>query len=123
VLERQRETVTLCWWPAGQEENITLRIYYQHKYEIRKWNHVKSGVKRPHYAPCMRLGTEEYSSYLFLTSVQEGMIGQRHTPAALYSRGNNPGTYWTGGWVGPRACLDTEATEQMFCQMESYTGL
>jgi len=31
--------------------------------------------------------------------------GQRHAPAAFYSR-ERPGTYCTGGWVGPRAGLD-----------------
>jgi hypothetical protein len=31
-----------------------------------------------------------------------GVRGQRHTPAALYSR-ERPGTHCTGGWVGPRA--------------------
>ena len=31
--------------------------------------------------------------------------GQRHAPAALYSR-ERPGTHCTGGWVGPRAGLD-----------------
>jgi hypothetical protein len=25
----------------------------------------------------------------------------------------NPGTHWTGGWVGPRAGLDTEATRKL----------
>jgi hypothetical protein len=34
--------------------------------------------------------------------------GQRHAPAALYRRGKTPGTHCTGGWVGPRAGLDTE---------------
>jgi hypothetical protein len=33
---------------------------------------------------------------------------QRHAPAALYPRGKDPGTHCTGGWVGPRAGLDTE---------------
>jgi hypothetical protein len=37
-----------------------------------------------------------------------GVNGQRHTPAALYPRGKNPCTHCTGGWVGPRAGLDTE---------------
>jgi len=31
--------------------------------------------------------------------------GQRHAPAALYPR-EIPGTYCTGGWVGPNAGLD-----------------
>jgi hypothetical protein len=37
-----------------------------------------------------------------------GMSGQRQAPAALYPREMTPGTHWTGGWVGPRAGLDTE---------------
>ena len=33
------------------------------------------------------------------------MRGQRHAPAALYPQ-ERPGTHFTVGWVGPRACLD-----------------
>ena len=33
------------------------------------------------------------------------MRGQRHAPADLYPRERH-GTHYTGGWVGPRACLD-----------------
>jgi hypothetical protein len=37
-----------------------------------------------------------------------GVSVQRHTPAALYSQGKDPpGSHWVGGWVGPRAGLDT----------------
>jgi hypothetical protein len=35
------------------------------------------------------------------------MSGQLHTPAALPSGERTPGTYWIGGWVNPRAGLDT----------------
>jgi hypothetical protein len=36
-------------------------------------------------------GEEEvYSSYSFLTSVLDGVCGQRHAPAALYPRGKGP---------------------------------
>jgi hypothetical protein len=38
-----------------------------------------------------------------------GVSGQRHAPAALYPRGKDPRTHCSGGWVGPRAGLDTEA--------------
>jgi hypothetical protein len=41
-----------------------------------------------------------------------GVSGQRHTPAALYPRGKDPGTHWTGGWVGPRAGLDAGARKK-----------
>ena len=34
----------------------------------------------------------------------KGVRGQRHVPAVLYPR-ERPGTYCTGGWVGPRAGL------------------
>jgi hypothetical protein len=37
-----------------------------------------------------------------------GVSGQHHAPAALYPGERTPGTHWTGGWVGPKAGLDTE---------------
>jgi hypothetical protein len=37
-----------------------------------------------------------------------GVSGQRHAPATLYPPERTPGTHCTGGWVGPRAGLDTE---------------
>ena len=40
-----------------------------------------------------------------MTTALEGVSGQQHAPAALYPRGR-PGTHFTGGWVGPRTCLD-----------------
>jgi hypothetical protein len=60
-------------------------------------------------------GKRRYSSYSFSTSALDGVSGQRHAPVALYLRGKNPGTHWTGGWVGPRAGLDTEATGKILC--------
>jgi hypothetical protein len=36
-----------------------------------------------------------------------GMSGQLHVPAALYPRGKDPDTYWTGDWLDLRAGLDT----------------
>jgi hypothetical protein len=50
-----------------------------------------------------------YSSYSFSTSTLDGMSIQNHSPAALYPGEWTSGTHWTGGWVGPRASLDTEA--------------
>jgi hypothetical protein len=50
-----------------------------------------------------------YSSYSFLTSALYGGSGQCHAPAALCPWKRTPGTHWTGGWVGLRAGLDTEA--------------
>jgi hypothetical protein len=46
-----------------------------------------------------------------------GVSGQRHAPAALYPLGKDPGTHWTGGWVGPRAGLDTEARRKILCPL------
>ena len=36
---------------------------------------------------------------------RRGVSGQQYAPAALYPR-ERPGTYFTGGWMGPRAGLD-----------------
>jgi hypothetical protein len=44
-----------------------------------------------------------------------GVSGQRHAPAALYLLGNDPDTHCTGGWMGPRAGLDTEARGKILC--------
>jgi hypothetical protein len=41
--------------------------------------------------------------------------GQRYAPAALYPGKRTPGTHCTGGWVGLRAGLDTEATGKVLC--------
>jgi hypothetical protein len=44
-----------------------------------------------------------------------GLSGQRHAPAALYLRERTLGTHCTEGWVGLRACLDTEARGKILC--------
>jgi hypothetical protein len=44
-----------------------------------------------------------------------GVSGQRHAPAALYPREKTPGTHWIGGWVGPRAGLNTGARRKILC--------
>jgi hypothetical protein len=54
-------------------------------------------------------GERKYSAYLFLIVALDGVSGQCHAPAALYPRERTASTYCTGGWVGLRADLDTEA--------------
>jgi hypothetical protein len=44
-----------------------------------------------------------------------GVSGQRHAPAALLPPGKGTRTHWTGGWVGPRAGLDTEVRGKILC--------
>jgi hypothetical protein len=46
-----------------------------------------------------------YSYTLSLTSALDGVGGQRHALAALPSE--RPATHCIGGWVGPRAGLDS----------------
>jgi hypothetical protein len=50
-------------------------------------------------------GELRYSSTLSLTSVLDGVGGQRHAPAAL-PPGNRHGTYCTEDWVDPMAGPD-----------------
>jgi len=47
------------------------------------------------------------------------MSGQRHAPTAIYPWETTPGTRWIGGWVGPRAGLDTEARWIIFLSLGS----
>jgi hypothetical protein len=44
-----------------------------------------------------------------------GVSGQHHVPAALYPGERIPGTHCTGGWVGLRAGLDTDARRKILC--------
>jgi hypothetical protein len=77
---------------------------------------VGNKVKQSHYTPCRRLGGEEYSSYSFTASALDGgewsasRLGLAFTPGE-----RTPGTHCTGGWVGPRAGLDTEDRGKILC--------
>jgi hypothetical protein len=44
-----------------------------------------------------------------------GVSGQHQALAALYPQGRTPGTYYTGGWVGPRAGLNAKAKRKILC--------
>jgi hypothetical protein len=55
------------------------------------------------------------SSYSFLTSALDGVSGQ------LYPCERTPGTHRTGGWVGLRAGLGTEATGKILCLCRDWT--
>jgi hypothetical protein len=49
----------------------------------------KVKVKQSHNTRGAR-GERRYSSYSFTTSALDGVSGQRHAPAAFYSRGKDP---------------------------------
>jgi hypothetical protein len=52
-----------------------------------------------------------------------GVSDQRHAPAALCPGERNPGTHCTGGWVGPRAGLDTEASGKILSPLPGIEPL
>jgi hypothetical protein len=66
-----------------------------------------------HYTAQRRLEETRYSSYSFSTSALDGVSGQSHAPPALYPWERTPGTHCAGGWMGPRAVLDTEVREKI----------
>jgi hypothetical protein len=69
---------------------------------------LKVKVKQSRYTPWRRLGGEEYSSYSFSTLVLDGGEWSALRPGRAFTPGERaPGTHCTGGWVGPRAGLDT----------------
>jgi hypothetical protein len=60
-------------------------------------------------------GKRRYSSYSFLTSALGGSEVSV-TPRPRFAPGERTtGTLWTGGWVGPRAGLDTEVRGKILC--------
>jgi hypothetical protein len=59
-------------------------------------------------------GEKRYSSYSFLTSTLDG--GEWSASRPRFTPGERtPGTHCTGGWVGPRAGLDTEDRGKILC--------
>jgi hypothetical protein len=77
-----------------------------HDSHVDNCQHIKTAhknIKQSHNTSWRRRGDS------FMTSALDGLSGQRQAPAAFYPRGKDPVTHWTGGWVGPRAGLDTEA--------------
>jgi hypothetical protein len=62
------------------------------------------------------LRRRRYSSYSFLTSALDGGEWSASRPGRAFTPGERtPGTHCTGGWVGPRAGLDTEARGKILC--------
>jgi hypothetical protein len=73
-------------------------------------------VKQSRYTPWRRLGGEEVYSYSFSTSALDGGEWSASLPGRAFTPGERtPGTHCTGGWVGPRAGLDTEVRGKIVC--------
>jgi hypothetical protein len=49
-----------------------------------------------------------------------GVNGQRHPAVAINPRKITPGTHWIGGWVAPRAGVDTEAKKEVFSARDGW---
>jgi hypothetical protein len=60
-------------------------------------------------------GERTYSSYSFSTSVLDGGEWSASCPGRALAPGNDPGTHYTGVWVGLRAGLDTDARGKILC--------
>jgi hypothetical protein len=61
-------------------------------------------------------GEKRYSSYSFTTSALDGGEWSASRPGRDFTPGERtPGTHCTGGWVGPRAGLETEARGKILC--------
>jgi hypothetical protein len=60
-------------------------------------------------------GERRYSFYSFLTSALDGGEWSASRPDRALSRERTPGAHCTGGWVGLRAGLDTEARGKILC--------
>jgi hypothetical protein len=56
-----------------------------------------------------------YSSYSFTTSALDDVSSQRHALPRFIPGEMAPDTHCTGGWVNPRACLDTDVRGKISC--------
>jgi hypothetical protein len=75
-----------------------------------------------HYMSRRRLGERKYSSYSFSTSGLDGGQWSASRPSRALALGERtPGNQCTGGWVVPRAGLDTEVRCSI-CAHVLYVG-
>jgi hypothetical protein len=73
----------------------------------------KKGKAVPLHAMEALGGERKYSSYPFSTSALDGGERSASRPGRAFTpRERTPDTHWTGGWVGPRAALDTDDREK-----------
>jgi hypothetical protein len=70
---------------------------------------MRSKVKKQKLYWCIHYTTLHYTTlhYAFLTSAVSGDKWSDSRPGRLTPRERAPGTHWIGGWVSPRAGLDT----------------
>jgi hypothetical protein len=73
-------------------------------------------LKQSRYTPWRRLwGEEVYLLLIHDLGTRWGWV-VNITPRPRFTPGERtPGTHWTGGWVDPRAGLDTEARGKILC--------
>jgi hypothetical protein len=68
---------------------------------------LKTEVKPSRYRQAGDKGDRKCNSYSFFISALDGGEWSASCSAVLYSREKEPHYHWIGGWVDPRAGLDT----------------
>jgi hypothetical protein len=80
------------------------------------WKHSGKGKAVPLHAMDALWGERSYNSYSFSTSALDGDEWSASRHGRAFTPGERtPGTHCTGGWVGPRAGLDTEVRGKILC--------
>jgi hypothetical protein len=88
--------------------NIMFNVHIFQLYKQKSL--IKLKLKLSHYTPRISWGERRYSSYSFSTSALDGGEWSASLPGRASAPGERtPSTHCTGGLVGPRAGLDTEA--------------
>jgi hypothetical protein len=60
---------------------------------------------------------------LLIKTLDGGEWSVSRPGSAFTPRERTPGTHWTGGWVGPRAGLDTEARGKILCPRRGFNPI
>jgi hypothetical protein len=89
-----------------QRPGLYLHSPSTHSWRVKRKRGKGSLLLTKYHAMKMYWGVEVYL-HAFLTSALDGGEWSALRPGRFTHRKRAPGTHWIGGWVGPRAVLDT----------------
>jgi hypothetical protein len=120
---RSVDVATVIWIMLFRYILFTLHAFVRYSWGLWRYGPWRTLTTLKQSSPATRhggaWGERKFSSYSFTTSALDGVEWSASRPGRALPPPppgeRTPGTQCTGGWVGPRAGLDTEARGKTLC--------